>query len=62
MNSNADSEFTMAGLLADPLIQTMMRSDGVTDRAHAELWERTRLATIARFAAATPWQRPDAVP
>ena len=47
---NAECGLTMAGLLSDPLIQMMMRSDGVSQQEHADLWERTREAAIARYA------------
>lgn len=48
MCMDAADGLTMAGMLADPLIQMMMRSDGVSDRAHAELWDRARDALAAR--------------
>jgi hypothetical protein len=59
MCANAEYGLTMAGLLSDPLIQMMMRSDGVDQQAHADLWERTREAAIARFAMQTQGWRPD---
>jgi hypothetical protein len=52
---NTDYGLTMDGLLSDPLIQMMMRSDGVTHQAHAELWERAREATGAQFALQQSW-------
>ncbi len=48
MCMDAGYGFTMAGLLGDPLIQLMMRSDGVTERAHAELLSRVRDTLVAR--------------
>ena len=49
MCMNVECGLTMAGMLGDPLIQAMMRSDGVTQEAHTELWERVRDALVARF-------------
>jgi hypothetical protein len=54
MCANHDCELTMNGLLNDPLIQMMMRSDGVSHQEHAELWERTRDTVVARFALGGP--------
>ena len=52
---------TMDGLLNDPLTQMMMRSDGVSREAHADLWERIRETVIARFAMRTPgWETDNA--
>ncbi len=42
MCMDAADGLTMASLLGDPLIRMMMRSDGVSERAHAELWDRAR--------------------
>ena len=61
MCANAECGLTMAGLLSDPLIQAMMRSDGVTHQAHADLWERAREAVVARIAEQALWQRLEAV-
>ncbi|MEI7712088.1 MAG: hypothetical protein WCI94_11680 [Rhodospirillales bacterium] len=55
MCTNTDYGLTMDGLLSDPLIQMMMRSDGVTHQAHADLWERAREATVAQFAMQHAW-------
>ena len=33
---------TLANMLSDPLIQAMMRSDGVSDREHADLLYRVK--------------------
>ena len=54
MCTNSEYGLTMTGLLSDPLIQMMMRSDGVSQREHADLWERTRETAVARFALQTP--------
>ncbi len=59
MCANAEYGLTMAGLLSDPLIQLMMRSDGVDHRDHADLWERTRETVIARFAMEARGWSPD---
>lgn len=50
MCTNAECGLTMAGLMSDPLIQMMNRSDGVTQEEHADLWERTRETLVARGA------------
>ncbi len=60
MCTNTECGLTMAGLLDDPLIRLMNRSDGVTDQAHADLWEHTRETLIARFAMQPPWQQTEA--
>ncbi len=55
MCMNAEYGLTMAGLLDDPLIRLMNSSDGISDRAHADLWERTRETVIARVGGPAPW-------
>ena len=55
MCTQADDGLTMAGLLNDPLTHLLMRSDGVSHEDHADLWERTREATIARNAMDGRW-------
>jgi hypothetical protein len=42
------STLTLAGLLQDPLIQLMMRSDKVSDTDHSELLHRVKDSLIAR--------------
>jgi hypothetical protein len=42
------STLTLAGLLQDPLIQMMMRSDKVSDTDHSELLHRVKDSLIAR--------------
>lgn len=54
MCTNAECGLTMAGLLGDPLIQLMMRSDGVTKEVHADLWQRTHDVLTARYALPLP--------
>jgi hypothetical protein len=56
MCGNGDYGLTMADLLQDPLTQLLMRSDGVTAEAHADLWERIREALAARFAMQPDWE------
>ena len=55
MCANTDYGLTIDGLLNDPLIQMVMRSDGVTQQAHADLWERAREATVAEWALRQSW-------
>jgi hypothetical protein len=42
------STLTLAGLLQDPLIQMMMRSDKVSESDHSELLHRVKDSLIAR--------------
>ena len=55
MCMNTDYGLTMDGLLNDPLTQLLMRRDGISHEAHADLWERTREAVVARFAPQPTW-------
>ena len=55
MCTNANVGLTVAGLLNDPLTHLLMRSDGVSHEDHADLWERTREAAIARDAMEGRW-------
>jgi hypothetical protein len=62
MCGNAEYGLTMAGLLDDPLTQLLMRSDGVTAEAHADLWERVHEIVTARFAMQPNWAEANAAP
>jgi hypothetical protein len=42
------STLTLAGMLQDPLIQMMMRSDNVSEEDHSELLHRVQDSLIAR--------------
>ena len=42
------STLTLAGLLQDPLIQMVMRSDNVSNSDHSELLHRVQESLIAR--------------
>jgi hypothetical protein len=42
------STLTLAGLLQDPLIQMVMRSDNVSQEDHSELLHRVKDSLIAR--------------
>jgi hypothetical protein len=42
------STLTLAGLLQDPLIQMVMRSDNVSESDHSELLHRVKESLIAR--------------
>lgn len=42
------STLTLAGMLQDPLIQMMMRSDKVSAEDHSELLHRVKNSLIAR--------------
>jgi hypothetical protein len=42
------STLTLAGLLQDPLIQMVMRSDNVSESDHSELLYRVKESLIAR--------------
>jgi hypothetical protein len=42
------STLTLAGLLQDPLIQMVMRSDNVSESDHSELLNRVKDSLIAR--------------
>jgi hypothetical protein len=42
------STLTLAGLLRDPLIQMVMRSDNVSEEDHSELLYRVKHSLIAR--------------
>jgi hypothetical protein len=42
------STLTLAGLLQDPLIQMVMRSDKVSESDHSELLHRVKDSLIAR--------------
>jgi hypothetical protein len=48
------STLTLAGLLQDPLIQMMMRSDKVSESDHSELLHRVKNSLIAREALTEP--------
>jgi hypothetical protein len=54
MCMTANSTLTLAGLLQDPLIQMMMRSDKVSASDHAELLHRVKNSLIARASAVEP--------
>ena len=43
---------TLAGLLRDPLIQLVMRSDNVSEEDFSGLWTRARECVLAREAPA----------
>jgi hypothetical protein len=45
------STLTLTGLLQDPLIQMVMRSDNVSDEDHSELLYRVKDRLLARAAA-----------
>ena len=58
MCMNGKYGLTMDAMLGDPLIQLMMRSDGVSQQEHAELLHRVRDTLIARHGVATaPYER-----
>jgi hypothetical protein len=42
------STLTLAGLLQDPLIQMVMRSDNISESAHSELLHRVKDVLVAR--------------
>jgi hypothetical protein len=42
------STLTLAGLLQDPLIQMVMRSDNVSESDHSELLNRVKDSLVAR--------------
>jgi hypothetical protein len=42
------SSLTLAGMLQDPLIRLVMRSDNVSEDDHSELLHRVRLSLITR--------------
>lgn len=48
------STLTLAGLLQDPLIQMVMRSDKVSESDHSELLHRVKDSLIARGPARQP--------
>jgi hypothetical protein len=48
------STLTLAGLLQDPLIQMMMRSDKVSESDHSELLHRVKDSLIARASLLEP--------
>jgi hypothetical protein len=48
------STLTLAGMLQDPLIQMMMRSDKVSDSEHSELLHRVQNSLIARASVIEP--------
>ncbi len=48
------STLTLAGLLQDPLIQMVMRSDNVSDSYHYELLQRVKESLIARASTCEP--------
>lgn len=48
------STLTLAGLLQDPLVQMMMRSDKVSEADHSELLHRVKDSLNARLPAERP--------
>jgi hypothetical protein len=48
------STLTLAGLLQDPLIQMVMRSDKVSESDHSELLHRVKDSLIARASLLEP--------
>jgi hypothetical protein len=48
------STLTLAGLLQDPLIQMVMRSDNVSNSDHTELLHRIKESLIARACVPEP--------
>ena len=48
------STLTLAGLLQDPLIRMMMRSDNVSEADHSELLYRVQESLIARASKREP--------
>lgn len=48
------STLTLAGLLQDPLIQMVMRSDKVSETDHSELLHRVKNSLIARTIGSEP--------
>ncbi|WP_428538514.1 hypothetical protein [Rhodopila sp.] len=55
------STLTLAGLLQDPLVQLVMRSDKVSESDHSELLHRVKDTLTARTVAAQPKPLPVAV-
>jgi hypothetical protein len=52
------STLTLAGLLQDPLIQMVMRSDKVSELDHSELLHRVKESLIARACVVEAASRP----
>jgi hypothetical protein len=50
---------TLTGMLSDPLIQAMMRSDGVSEREHAALLFRVKDTLAVRAHASAPVCEPE---
>ena len=48
MCTTTTSTLTLAGLLQDPLIQMVMRSDKVSESDHSELLHRVKDSLVAR--------------
>lgn len=48
------STLTLAGLLQDPLIQMVMRSDNVSESDHSALLHRVKDSLVARAAVPRP--------
>ncbi|HEY1413639.1 MAG TPA: hypothetical protein VGF36_15945 [Rhodopila sp.] len=48
------STLTLAGLLQDPLIQMVMRSDKVSESDHSELLHRVKNSLVSRAPARQP--------
>ncbi len=52
------STLTLAGLLQDPLIQMVMRSDNVSESDHSQLLHRVKESLIARASVLEPALQP----
>jgi hypothetical protein len=48
------STLTLTGLLQDPLIQMVMRSDKVSEQDHSELLHRVKLSLVSRSPSKEP--------
>ena len=55
------STLTLAGLLEDPLVQMVMRSDKVSESDHSDLLHRVKDTLTARTARSEPAALPAAV-